>query len=212
MSKRYKYSKTFHFEWTDSISSDDKLFTSMDFLKSKEIVITAKLDGENTTMYSDYIHARSVDASYHESRTWINKLHGEISYLLKKDERICGENVAAEHSIHYKNLESFFYVFSYWIDNICQSWDDTLLKCSELGLITVPILYRGKWDDKIIEHLTNTRILNGNDLEGYVVRIADAFLFEHFHDCVAKYVRPDHVQTDEHWMSKPVVWNEWKIK
>jgi len=43
--------------------------------------------------------------------------------------------------------------------------------------------------------------------EGLVVRPAGQFHFSRFSEVVGKYVRKGHVQTDEHWMEKPVEFN-----
>ena len=98
--KRYKYPKIFHLPWSPGLQNDDRLLKSTENFIGKEVVLTQKIDGENTTIYPDYHHARSIDSSYHPSRTWIRKLAKDVGYLLKDDERICGENVAAKHSIH----------------------------------------------------------------------------------------------------------------
>ena len=45
---------------------------------------------------------------------------------LSEDERICGENLFAKHSVEYNDLPSFFMVFSWWEANKCLSWDETI--------------------------------------------------------------------------------------
>ena len=208
--KRYKYPRTYHLPWSPGLKNDDRVIESLEPFIGQEVVATVKLDGENATIGHNYYHARSLEKEYHASRTWVNRLQGEIGYLLEPNERICGENVAAHHSIKYENLEHFFYAFSYWIDDICQSWDDTVKKCEELGLITVPVLYKGIWDEEIIKKLF-TKYHNGDKMEGYVVRTAAQFSFsKKFIKEMAKYVRAGHVQTDKHWKKKPVVWNNWR--
>lgn len=207
--KHYKYPKTFHFDWSPGLQNDDRLLKSTDTFIGKEVVATVKLDGENTSMYSDYIHARSLDSVFHKSRTWVSKLHGEIGYLLKENERICGENIAALHSIPYEGMKSFFYVFSIWEDEKCLSWDDTIKRCKELGLIHVPVLYRGIYDEDIIKKLYSST-LEGNEMEGYVVRLTESYQMKDFQSSVAKFVRKNHIQSDKNWMLKPVIWNGWK--
>jgi len=210
--KRYKYPKIFHFPWSPGLQNDDRLLESTANFIDEEVVVSVKLDGENTTIYPDHCHARSIDSSYHPSRTWISKLSQDIGYLLEEDERICGENLAAKHSIYYKNMESFFYVFSYWKKDACQTWDETVKRCKELGLLTVPVIYRGVYDEDIIKRLWKPTY-NDNDMEGYVVRISNyRFHISDFQRCVAKYVRKGHVQTGPNWMLKPVEWNDWKRK
>lgn len=39
----------------------------------------------------------------------------------------------------------------------------------------------------------------GDTIEGIVIRNADSFPLEDFSKNVVKYVRKNHVQTDEHW-------------
>lgn len=211
--KRYKYPKTSHLPWSESFhKTDHRMIDPNEVFGGKEVVVTVKMDGENTTMYPDFIHSRSIDSGWHESRSWVNRMQGEIGWQLKENERICGENMYAEHSIHYKNLKGYFYVFNYWIDDVCQSWDDTVIRAEELGLPTVDVIYRGIWDEDVIKALIQTEF-DGNEMEGYVVRYADAFT----HDFsgnekmpMGKYVRKDHVQTDQHWTQKIVVPNELK--
>jgi hypothetical protein len=39
----------------------------------------------------------------------------------------------------------------------------------------------------------------GDTREGVVIRVADSFKLDDFPNYVCKWVRPNHVQTDEHW-------------
>jgi hypothetical protein len=66
-----KYPRTYHLPWSPGQTRDDRVIESTDIFKGKEVVVTIKMDGENTTMYHDYIHARSIDSGSHPSRTWI---------------------------------------------------------------------------------------------------------------------------------------------
>lgn len=215
MINRYKYPKTSHFPWSESFhKTDHRMIDPNEVFSGEEVVVTLKYDGECTTMYPDFVHARSIDSGWHESRSWVNRMQGDIGWQLKEGERICGENMYAEHSIHYTNLKGYFYVFNYWIEDECQSWDDTVKRAEELGLPVVDVLYRGIWDEKLIRELIKKEH-NGNEMEGYVVRLARAFK----HDFngkkkmpMGKYVRKDHVQTDQHWMVKKVVPNELESK
>jgi len=207
-----KYPRTYHLPWSPGLSGDDKLVQSLDILQANEIVVTEKLDGENTSVYHDGVHARSIDSKHHPSRVWIKAKQGEIGYQIPPDWRICGENCYAKHSIHYRFLTTYFYVFGIYMEDTCLSWDDTVEFASMLGLETTPVLYRGPWDiDKIKACWTgNSFFGNGNEhdpQEGYVVRIANAFPYEKHSESTAKFVRKDHVQTDEHWLSQPVVPN-----
>ncbi|MFW6226283.1 MAG: RNA ligase family protein [bacterium] len=120
--KYIKYPRTYHLPWSN-VSNDDKLLKDDTHFFNKRVICTLKMDGENTTMYNDYFHARSLDSNNHESRNWVKGLWSRISYLLDDNMRICGENLYAVHSLKYDNLKSYFMMFSIWIDNKCLSWD-----------------------------------------------------------------------------------------
>lgn len=159
-------------------------------------------------MYSDICHARSIDSKNHESRNWVKALHASIKNDIPENMRICGENLYAKHSIFYEDLESYFYVFSIWQDDTVLSWDDTVYWSELLGLITVPVIYRGIWTKDT--HKECLSKLNLNKQEGYVVRLASSFKIADFKRSVGKFVRASHVQTDEHWMYSQIVRNKLK--
>ncbi len=196
----YKYPRTLHLPWSEHITTDDKMLPSTDVFVGREVVVTEKLDGENTSMYRDHYHARSLDSRHHPSRNICKAIHGAIQYRIPDGWRICGENVYAKHSIFYNNLTAFFYVFGVYNDvNECVSWDDTIEMCKLLDLKIVPELYRGIWDSEEIKACFGGKSTFGDEKEGYVVRIVDAFPYESFRDNVAKVVRPDHIQSDKMW-------------
>lgn len=193
-----KYPRTFHLPWSPGVSDDDKVLTDLSGFDGKRVVVTMKMDGENTTMYSDHIHARSIDSKGGADRDWVKAFWAGISRDIPENWRICGENLWAKHSIHYTNLESYFLAFSIWDENnFCLSWDDTTNFADMLGLKLVPVIYDGLWDEHKISNLHKT--LDEIKDEGFVVRIADSFHYNYFNSNVAKYVRKGHVQTDSHW-------------
>ena len=63
-----KFSRTFHMPESPGVTSDDKVLKSLDHFIGKEVVITEKADGENTTHTRTKTHARSVDSKAHWSR------------------------------------------------------------------------------------------------------------------------------------------------
>lgn len=199
---RSKYPRTPHLPWSPGATSDDTWIDPTCF-ENKQVVITEKMDGENTTLYSDGFHARSLDSRHHPSRSWVKNLHASIKNDIPKDFKICGENLYAVHSIKYTDLESYFLVFSVWKNNICLSWEETIEWCNLLGLTTVPIIYSGLFSKVFISYLED-KILTQNK-EGYVVRLADEF--QDFSHSVAKWVRPGHVQTNKHWLNEIIVAN-----
>lgn len=200
---RIKYPRTFHLPWTGCMTTDDKLLDTLDFFQ-KELVASIKMDGENTTMYRDHIHARSIDGNPHWTQSWVRQKHAEIQNDIPKNWRICGENVYAQHSIKYDNLESYFYIFSIWDENnICLSWDETEEWSNLLDIPLVPVIFKGHWNvqpQKIHESIWSGKY-NEDQNEGYVIRNSGRIPYAEFNRNVGKYVRPNHVTTDEHWKS-----------
>lgn len=204
----FKYPRTPHLPWSPGVDSDDLRLLRDSMFEDREVVVTEKMDGECTTMYPGYIHARSIDSRHHPSRDWVKALHGSIAHHIPKGWRLCGENMYAQHSIVYSNLESYFYLFSVWDDcNICLSWDDVTEWAEFLGMATPEVVYRGLWDAKAVQTAALPLTLGSSSHEGYVVRVAGCFAYQEFHQHVAKWVRANHVQTDIHWMHKQVVPN-----
>lgn len=208
--KYEKYPRTPHLPWSPGATSDDVYLADVSHFEGREVVVTEKMDGENFTLYHDHCHARSIDSRHHPSRDWIKRKHGEICHQIPEDLRICGENLYAEHSIRYEDLPSYYMVFSVWNneENYALSWDDTLEWCDLLGLEHVPVLYRGEWDEDRIRALTDDGEIDTDQQEGYVVRVTDEFHYDEFGQSLAKWVRPNHVTTSDHWMHQEVVPNE----
>lgn len=196
---RVKYSRTSHLPWSPGLHDDDRLIDSMKYFLGRRVIATRKMDGENTSMYRDYIHARSVDSRGHPSRNWVKGFWGQICGDIPEDWRVCGENLFATHSLSYSDLPSYFLGFSIWDDrNICLAWDETVEWFELLGIKPVEVIYDGIYDEAKIKALWDDR--NWSREEGYVLRVADAFAYGEFKDKVAKFVRKNHVQTNKHWM------------
>ena len=70
-SQRYKYPRTPHLSFSPGVGGDDIKLDSHKIFANCQVVVTEKLNGENTSLYPEYIHARSLDSRYHPSRAWI---------------------------------------------------------------------------------------------------------------------------------------------
>ena len=194
-----KYPRTHHLPSSPGMHPDDRRIENTLALEDRGVVVTLKMDGENTTLYNDHIHARSVTSGDHVSRHWVKNLWSRIAHDIPVGWRICGENLWATHSIKYENLESYFLGFSVWNDrNICLSWDETVEWLGLLGIPHVPVIYRGLFDEASIQRAFDDHYSVDAD-EGYVVRLAGEFNYGAFRHSVAKWVRPQHVQTTKHW-------------
>jgi hypothetical protein len=197
--QRVKYPRTWHLPWSHPNSDDRTLsLETVNQWLGTDVVITEKMDGECTTMYHDYVHARSVDYSAHVSRNWLRNLHARVGPNIPPGMRVCGENLWAKHSIGYDALSSYFLVFSIWDGTRCLDWNETLEWVSLLDLHPVPVLYQGPWTNSLM--LPAHIIRDTQQHEGYVVRPVREFTLRDFSSVVGKYVRPHHVQTHGHWM------------
>lgn len=202
--KYVKYPRTYHLPWSNLLKDDRQMPDDTCFV-GQRVICTLKMDGENTSMYNDYIHARSLESASHETRNWVKGLWSRISYLLDDDMRVCGENLFAVHSVRYDDLPSYFMMFSVWRGNTCLAWDETVEYAGILGLHTVPVIYDGPYDRAAIEAAFAPFAASN---EGYVIRLADEFSYGAFRRSVGKFVRPEFRQmvnnSHGHWISKKV--------
>jgi len=204
---RTKYPRTLHHPTSPGVQSDDKIAPDLSAFNGAEVVITEKMDGENTTLYSDGFHARSLDSGRHPARDWLARFHAERGYLIPPGWRVCGENVYAQHSVRYDDLPAYFLGFSVWDeDGLCQSWDDTMVYLAEWQISPVKELWRGIYSDVAVARVSAA--LDADTTEGWVMRLAGAFPAEAFGRSVVKWVRKGHVQPDaQHWSKAPMTPN-----
>ena len=209
MEQYFKYPRTMHFQWSLGSTSDDKFMPDASAFEGKTVVITEKMDGENTNMYPDRIHARSIDSKHHDSRNWVKGLWGKIKNEIPDGWRICGENLYAKHSLYYDELETYFMVFSIWNEkNESLPWNEVVEVCEILELTTVPVIEIIKFDETYLRNLANNYPIDKK--EGYVVSNIESFRFEDFSSNVGKWVRPKHVTTTQHWMFNAITPNKLK--
>ena len=219
-----KYPKTPYLSFSPSKHREDRYHPDESHFDSREVVITEKMDGENFNLLSDGSwHARSLDTPYHPTREWAARVAGETGYKLPEGWRVSGENLYGKHSIKYTDLRSYVQVFAIFDEeDRLLSWDDTVMWCELLDLCHVPVLWEGSLTfqggsamlraqggkiinlDELTEEDINQRA--GRTAEGYVIRIRDSFPKEQFEYNAAKWVRENHVQTDNHWL------REWEKK
>ena len=210
-----KYNRTYHLPWSKGTTNDDRISNDISYLIGKEIVITEKLDGENTGFTNDGVYARS-HATFTTS-PWsreVRQLHSvKVKGYIEEDLFLFGENMEGVHSIEYSNLKSFFYLFGGRLNEIWLSWDKVKEYAYLLDLETVPELFEGivnseKELKELVEKLINEPSLLGGEKEGIVIRVKDSFDDSNFSKCVLKWVRENHVKTDEHWTKN---WRKSKI-
>lgn len=204
MLEKIKYPRTVHLPYSPGATSDDKKLSVKEWEKFQgllldNLVVSEKMDGENTTFTSEYFHARSKDSQHHPSRDMVKSIWGGLKYALPKDIRIHGENMYAKHSIYYDKLPSYFMVFGITRGEYFLSIEETMEIVESLGLFCVPF-------NKEIP--TSSQFNSTGEIEGYVYRNKDAFKIVDFQSNVFKFVRAGHVQTDTHWMMSKIIPNK----
>ena len=212
-----KYPRTYHLPYSPGATKDDKKLQDdwFKYYQGKEIVITEKLDGENIHMNQKDCYARSDGAptrSPWSRNIWDPQegLYWRIKTLIGSNETLFGENLYGEHSIHYDKLPSYFHLFAVSTESVWESWQSVKLFGAILGVKTVPELWRGfVYDEKqlkeLVDKFVNMPSVYGDTREGVVIRLTNSFKLDDFKHCVCKWVRPNHVQTDEHWTKN------WKV-
>lgn len=211
---RVKYPRTFHLPYSLTVTEDDKRLKDDSQFAGVDVVASIKMDGENSSVYHDgYIHARSLDGNKHPWQAWLKKSVQAWCRDIPDGWRVCGENLYPRHSIPYVFPDEswLFQVFGiYDGENRCLPWDETEQWCEMLGVRHVPVIWRGVYDkDAILGAFEKYKASSENEVEGFVVRASAGFSYGDFKEKVGKYVRANHVTTDEHW-TKSWVPNEVK--
>lgn len=212
-----KYPRTYHLPFSKGATSDDRILKSgwFDNYKGKEVVLTEKLDGENSCLSHFGVYARSHAAPtknpWNKNLWEYGGLYDRVKSFIGPDEMVFGENLYGEHSIVYNKLTHYFHIFAVTgLSNemfhfpVFYSWDDVKLVADMMNVPTVPLLWRGVFNnEEEVERKINELMLQpsayGVEKEGVVMRVANEFYTEDFSKFVCKYVRANHVQTDEHW-------------
>lgn len=195
-----KYPRTHHVFWSPGVNDDDRVIRDMSAFYDQRVIVTEKMDGENTSLYRDRTHARSLENKSHPSRDWVKQFWSQFANDIPEGWRVCGENLYAKHSIGYEELPAFFMGFSIWNEkNVCLAWDETLEWFELLGITPVPVLFDGLYDEHAIRARCDMKGSQCNTIEGYVIRRADPIGYGEFKTHFAKYVRAGHVQQAKHW-------------
>lgn len=202
--KMDKYGRTYHLPFSPGATSDDKILHEwQDLLACPDLVLTEKLDGENTCLKREGVFARSHAAPTRSP--WAANVR-ELWQRLRRDLgdwQIFGENLYGIHSIEYERLQHHFFVFAVRLQGHWLAWDQVVEIAEMLELPTAPVRERGVFTEKSLQAAIQEGLdwgsAWGGACEGFVLRNAEGFPAEDFYKNVLKYVRANHVQTDEHW-------------
>ena len=217
MSLSKKYGRTYHYPFSPGTTSEDRINSEYwnDLQMIDTLVHTEKLDGENTCLNQYGVFARSHAAP--TRHPWANFLK-ERWDMLKGDLgnlEIFGENLYAIHSIEYLNLEQHFFVFAIRELDQWLCWEEVKFYAALLNFPTVPEIEFEKlsnssridFEKKILTITKQKSAFDSLDvstqlyctMEGIVSRNIAAYHIADFKKNVFKYVRKDHVKTNEHW-------------
>jgi len=181
-------------------------------LVGKPLVVTTKMDGSNVVLRYTEVAARNGFTANHRSFDMLKAIHAELRELIPVGHQVFGEWLYAKHSIHYSDLETYLQLFALYDTRkrLWESWEEVEKCVKELGVTTVPVLDYIQIDtekalrERIVE-MADKVIENGG--EGVVVRDMESFSYEDFRSNIGKFVRENHVKTDEHWSQQPIVKN-----
>lgn len=192
------------------------------------------VSNSNTMMVKDAdtpVRARNGRGADHESFDRLKDIYWErnVYEALPEYLQVFGENMVAHHSIHYgcdgchdeRNqgppLDDYFYVFGIFDTryNLWLSWPEVEAWADTLGFPVAPVVDRCQYtqDSTFCSELSQLGAgLVDDGHEGFIVRSRFPFHYGHFGRRLGKYVRPHHVQTDEHWSHRPLVENKLKTE
>lgn len=207
-----KYPRSYHLPWSPGGTSDDKRLRDVGALVGVELVVTEKCDGSNLTYTRESVFSRSHSGPpSHPSFDLAKATHGRLKHSISPGLSIFCEYCFAVHSIVYDALPDPSLVFGVRDDasGVWWAWDMVEAQAGELGLPTVPVLFRGRVGSErelrqLTESLASASSAFGGEREGVVVRAALEFDDVAFGKSLGKWVRAGHVQTDDHWLHQPI--------
>lgn len=200
----------------DALDVSDSGYFNLEQFLGKPLMVATKMDGSNALLTHAIVAARNGSIASHKSFDMLKAMHGKMSYLIPEDIQVFGEWLYAKHSIHYSGylaLPALFQVFAIYKRSwqMWLGWEAVKAWSMKLGFPTVPVV--GMIEESNSQKLTHALTQLGNSVikkghEGIVVRSIYPFHYGQFSSNIAKYVRPNHVTTDEHWSMQPIVKNE----
>lgn len=164
MNHSRKYCRSLHAQISLGTTSDDR-FMPDGYVKAfgamEDLVLTEKLDGQNNCFNKHGVFARShVAPSVHP---WDKPLRDRWQLIKNdlNDLEIFGENMYGIHSIAYRSLESFFYVFAVREHDRWLSWDEVEFYAALLDFPTVPeIKIKSSLHEFLVNHIYENKALD----------------------------------------------------
>ena len=110
----------------------------IDVFSKMDLVLTEKLDGQNNSLnrYGAYARSHSAPTQHPWDKEMIN-LWNSIKNDLG-DLELFGESMYAVHSIEYRKLDSYFYLFGLRQNGVWLSWEEVCFWAKMFDLPTAP--------------------------------------------------------------------------
>lgn len=211
---------------------DDTGFEDIDHFIDMPLAVMIKMDGSNAMLVRDYdepVRARNGKHADHESFDMLKHEYWErdVFDAIPEHIQVFGENMYAKHSIHYgcpfdgcngcedraASVQDVFLVFGAYDTryDLWLSWPEVFNLSREIGFEMAPtvrtdVSFESIQDLKSLQTMADDLIESGH--EGIIVRSFYPFHYGQFDRLLGKYVRPNHVTTDDHWMHRPTIRNK----
>lgn len=141
MNDSKKYNRTLHAQISLGTTSDDRFMPDgyiKAFAEMPGLVMTEKLDGQNNCLNKYGVFARSHASP--SQLPWDKPLIDRWNLIKDslKDLEIFGENMYGIHSVGYRKMEAFFYVFAIREGEQWLPWEEVKFYAALLDFPTVP--------------------------------------------------------------------------
>lgn len=209
-----KFPRTKHFPFSPGGTRDDHRHKDIKKFLGESVTITEKLDGSNVALTREGVYSRGGLAS-HSSFNPLKAIHSTIKEVIPKNHIVYAEWCYAIHSIIYPEIKNPLNLINVYNleDDYFYGYDYTFQIAKHLGAEVVPLLFEIKEKEvqnlDVFKEMINTYAkapsVYGPDREGIVASPKFNCSWEYYKNFTAKWVRADHVQTDEHWRNQPVI-------
>jgi hypothetical protein len=208
---KVRHFRTRHFRFSPYVEAgrlpegDDKVLFDLSRFEGQRVVALAKMDGSQTSVYRNYVHGRTPDFKSNPMWHWLQNFATRWQYEIPEGWRVNLENLwaAVTTAIQYSHLPQYTMAWMVWNEkNECLSFDETVEGVALFdqivresgdphGLPMPKVLYDGPFDPAALR-AAMVPALDGDPLEGLVVRTAAGFQFRDSDRHIGKLVRAGH--------------------
>ena len=198
-----------YWRYSPGQSRDGEIIADPMRFVGRPVVVTEKLDGNNTLLHRGDVYARSVSAP--ATAKWFAMVRKHHAWkVTETDVFLYGEEIYGVHSIAYDPVpeDETFYAFALRFgDGSFGSFRTMVKYAQESSIPVVPVLFEGTFRTvhqirDFVSRAHQEPSALGGAREGVVMRLAEGFPAADFKHSVCKSVRAGHVQSDEHWSKR----------